>query len=257
VSCESTSSPKPPHQDHATAPRGIKCPISESDHMAIDQPPTASTIRSVGALDYGVPAKSNAPTVLYRVALLCALLPLSVGTLIFLTYLATESNALTAAGFFTLIGGVILFIVGAGCLLGYGILEFRSRAMPRRQLAKRVAIAAVLLGIGFPVAWVYAAIGLEIESWYRITVVNASATPIDSFVLTAPGVTLKMGSIAPNGIVKHRFRANTVNAEGPMTFTATQASQTFSGTVAWLPTPSNYGARRTVTIKQNQRFTVQ
>jgi hypothetical protein len=143
-------------------------------------------------LDYNrLPA--SAPMIwLHRIALACALVPMAVGVLAFLLFVATRSLDFAILGFFTLVAGCALAFVGSVCL---GVYRFQaSRAAPdeaaiARRRAKRDLF---LLLANFPLGVALALGGLAIMDSAAHAGVNVVIRNDDP--LTADLITLDTGA---------------------------------------------------------------
>jgi hypothetical protein len=160
------------------------------------------------------------------IAVWCGGLPLVVGTAIFVLWLATDYPVLQRLGLLTTMGGTLLVLVGATCL----VLD-TGRSKPsdtRRRRTWKRAGAALLLVINFPVAAVMVGAAVAIETSVSITVINTGTTTLDSFVVNAPGVSHELGPILPARRRQARVRPT---SDGSMDYKMTQNGTTSTGTL--------------------------
>jgi hypothetical protein len=90
---------------------------------------------------------------LLRAAMYCALVPLCLGVADFLAWLPTHWIPLAFAGFWVILLGLVMFVIGGICLLAYLVAELLAGREPVRTVIGRVGAVAFLLLINFPIAW--------------------------------------------------------------------------------------------------------
>jgi len=133
---------------------------------------------------------------LIEAAILCGAVPLLAGTLIYVTWRFTRSDALMSAGMITIAVGLLAFVGGAVCLLRQPWHADGDRAA-RRRLRFQGIFALALLLINFPAAAFYTLSAIDVETRYTVCVHNGSDRPIESLVVTGPGVRVELGPIGP------------------------------------------------------------
>ena len=118
-----------------------------------------------------------------RLALICGLVPLSVGTMVFIAWLITRDSDLMAIGAATIAYSIPLFIIGFISLIvdGWKASEARNEEWRARRL-----VARSILLLNFPVAATYVAVACYLNSTYTIIVENISAERIDRLTLVDP-----------------------------------------------------------------------
>lgn len=141
----------------------------------------------------------------YRVALICGTLPLLVGVSIFVLWLVTRWDWLTLAGFYTLFGGVVIFLVGVVALACYCGQAFQAPNLPRRRLWLSTIACAGLLLSNFPVAGGIIVAVAAIESRYTVTIHNASQQPLNDVRVFGGGCDESLGSIPPGDTARRSF----------------------------------------------------
>ena len=197
-------------------------------------------------VDYGTPATrpSRWDVALVRIALACALLPMSAGLLVTAAWLVTGFRALESIGLLILIGGVPLFCVGMACCLIATIQDIAAKRHGRAWMP-RTAAAATLLAANIPLA-----LGcMHVGSLSRIRVVNNSPAIVTSCVVTDPrGYTWQFGPIAPR---EASTRWMHFHGKGAVSYTATTnlaAGPVNSGGTITTFVPFGAGERYTITI---------
>ena len=137
---------------------------------------------------------------LHRIALTCGLVPMIVGTAVFLLFVITRSIDFAIFGFFTLIGGCAATFVAAVCL---GVYWFQARrATPAdADIARRhLKRDAIILVLNFPLGGLFAGIGIWMlnkhEASVNIVIRNDDAVIIDRIRLETGGDTRDFGPIA-------------------------------------------------------------
>jgi hypothetical protein len=194
--------------------------MTEGDHP----PPATAPLVPDYARPLATSTLQNLPYL--TIATWCGALPLMVGTTVFVLWLLTNYRSLQGVGLFTIVGGFLLFLVGALCL----VLD-AGRSLPaadrNRRRWKRLGVALLLL-TNFPAAFVFIGVAARIEFSVSITVQNVGTAPIESFVVIAPGVRKELGPI-PAGA--ERFVRFQPTGDGAVEYTMTLAGETSSGTL--------------------------
>jgi hypothetical protein len=180
------------------------------------------------SLDYADPSRverTGNPDRLLHVALICALLPTCSGTIAIVSWLATRAPVFQLIGFFTILGGCLLFVVG---IITWAAYLYRAWSIRLPINGKRLALAAlaviVLLG-NFPLCALYTKWG----SLSRLKVQNNSGATVANIVLTKQsGNRTQLGSLAPGTSSSHWFD---VGGSDWLTATASVGAATASDTV--------------------------
>ncbi len=118
----------------------------------------------------------------YCAALVCSLLPFVVGVLIFFSWLASRQSELFLFGYFTILGGIILFPCGLAATF---IFARKSRKYGQMNKTK-VWAAILLLLLNFPIALVMARHVNYLYGEYHIVITNQSVSAIDRGILKDP-----------------------------------------------------------------------
>lgn len=142
----------------------------------------------------------------YRLALLCGLLPLSVGSLIFSLWLVLRSNTLMFAGIFTIYAGVLLSIVGLLALAVYLWRALRQADLPRRQIIRASLLGFGLILANYVLAAAFVLLADTLMSRYTLHLHNASGQPISAVRLIGQSCSHDFGSLPPDARVTHRCR---------------------------------------------------
>ena len=117
-------------------------------------------------LSYSSPEPPTPTIALHQIAQLCGVVPLGLGTFVFLMFLLTRDRGYALLGAATVLLGVCMAFVGAVCALVY--LYHANRAAPNERTRARrlgqIDIAVIL--INFPVALLMALIGgMMLDGW--------------------------------------------------------------------------------------------
>ena len=132
-------------------------------------------------------------------ALACGLIPLGIGTVVFVLFLIFRTEDFALFGFLTILVGSCLAGVGFVCLCVYFYQSRRAApddaAIARRRVQFDLGVIVANFSIAFGMAW----LGLWLMSRVTITVHNRDAVPIgDVHVATNYGGTHNLGTIAPH-----------------------------------------------------------
>ena len=142
----------------------------------------------------------------YPIALICALLPMLIGTGAFVGWYLAGDEAFMFLGLFTIFGGVILFLCGLICLILYSVGETAHQTMTRRRFAGRITLSAFLLLFNFPLAAFY--MGFVDSIAIVVEVRNQGSKPMRAAQLVAPHeVIVPIGDVAPGQAVRGRIGA--------------------------------------------------
>jgi hypothetical protein len=106
-------------------------------------------------IEYASPELTRRYRTLLGLAGLCGGLPLGVGVVTFLFWLATRAEECMLVGFFTIACGLVLFAVGIIALIIHSVLNwhFLTRDPARSSYRRRLALVALLLVSNFPVCY--------------------------------------------------------------------------------------------------------
>lgn len=170
-------------------------------------------------LDYLSPAvrKAFRFDIGFRTAIGCALLPMIVGTSIYIAWHWTGEDFLQGLGLLTIFGGLLLFGAGFVALILYVIGEIAQKTMNRRRFTLRVALALGLLLVNFPLAGYFMNAGTRIV----VDVRNSGATTLKDVRLVAPyDEGEKLGDIPPGTTRRGRID---VTGDGALAVTHTSA----------------------------------
>ena len=150
-------------------------------------------------LAYDTP-RHPVPTVwLHYVGLACGLIPLGIGTTVFVLYLIFRTEDIALYGFLTILVGCCLAFVGFACA-GVYLYQSRRAAVEDAALARRRAgIDLAVIAANFPLAFGMAWRGLWLMSRVTITVQNRDAVAVEEVLVeTDYGGTHHLGTIGPN-----------------------------------------------------------
>ena len=150
-------------------------------------------------LAYDTPTYPKPTAWLHYIALACGLIPLGIGTVLFVLFLIFRTQDIALLGFITIMVGSSMAFVGFVCV---GVYFFQSRraAPDDAAVARRRVLVDLGIIIGnFPIAYGMAWAGLWLMARVTITVLNRDAVPAEQFRITTDyQVTHDLGTIAPN-----------------------------------------------------------
>jgi hypothetical protein len=165
---------------------------------------------------------------LLKLAVILGAVPLLVGTLIYGAWRMTRLPWLEAAGMLTIYMGIAAFVVGAFALVRHLRHESRARRTTSRSLWFEGVLVGGLLLANFPAAAFFSLSAMNIHTRYTVRVHNDSDQPIESLVVTGPGVRVEFGPIAPG---EHTHRHIHFSGDGTLDFSARQQELRFGGQV--------------------------
>jgi hypothetical protein len=149
-------------------------------------------------LAYDTPHYPRPSVALHYVALACGLLPLGIGTAIFVLYLFFRFEDLAVYGIFTILGGTCLALIGFVCAGVYFFQAGRAAPEDGAVARRRVKIDVGIILANFPIAFAMAWAGIYLMSRVTITVINRDASPADQFrIIMKHGGVHHFGTIAP------------------------------------------------------------
>ncbi|HEX5138280.1 MAG TPA: hypothetical protein VFY93_14995 [Planctomycetota bacterium] len=185
----------------------------------------------------------------YRAAIVCGLLPLVVGTSIFLLWVVTRWEWLMGAGLFALFFGLALFAVGVLALARYCWVALRMPEPPPRPWLK-AALAAILLLSNFPAAGTIIWKVDDLCSRYTVVVRNGTGAAIEDVRVSGGGCEAVFGAIAPGDEVRRSFL---IQCDGTLEIRAQGlARQPISGYVT-----NGLGGHTTVTVHPDGTVTAE
>lgn len=189
---------------------------------------------------------------LLRIAIILGAVPLIIGTLIYGTWRFTHSQWLESAGLITIAGGMVAFLSGTVLLLIHLWRELRVRQTDRRFVWIRAATVGSLLLINFPVAAFYVLSAINVATRYTVCFYNDSRQPVQSLIITGPGIRVDMGAIAPGGRARQHLQ---FRGDGSLDFSVRQQEKQFSGQVDGYVT-HGLGGNKEVRLKDGGVFEV-
>ena len=135
----------------------------------------------------------------HKLAIACGLLPMILGTAIFVAWLITDSDVLEIIGLLLVYGGVALLALGLVCLLAF-VSRARKAGIAYRR-ARNWAL--VVLFLNFPLCAATIFLAFAMESAHHVTLVNRASAPVEDLVLTDPtGRRFAIGTIG-SGLSRH------------------------------------------------------
>lgn len=177
-------------------------------------------------------------------SILCGLVPLFLGSLIFAAWYFTRWSWLELAGIWLLPFGSLGVVFGGFLLWGHW-REERKR-VDRMGLRLRVVLVGVLLLGNFAVALFYTVAAMQIATRYTVQVENESGEVIESFVLTGPGVEIELGALKPGEKAREYLR---FKPDGRLEFSFRQGKMETNGTLEGYVT-GNLGGETRIRVRQ-------
>lgn len=187
-----------------------------------------------------------------KLATACALIPLILGTGIYIAWRITRWDWLALAGYFLILVGLAFFALGTVLLVLYWRKNSRHEPKMGSRPLLKISLVSGLLLVNFPAAGFYAWSALDLKTRYTVQVTNKSKEPIDSFVLTGPGVKVELGPIAS---ADHTIQHFHVAGEGPLNFKAVQGGLEIMGQIDGY-VATNLGGNATVRILPGGQYNV-
>ncbi len=184
----------------------------------------------------------------YRSPLVCAVLPLAIGLVIFATWIATGWDWLIVAGIWTIYAGLVLVSVGMLVLTRAWWLARKAK----EPLGLSAFICAALLLINFPVAAGLAFAAERIETAYTVVITNSSTEMLRQVRVSGGGCAESFGSIEPGEEAERTFW---IQSEGVLEFFADGPTGTYQGDIEGYVT-SGFGGRAVVSVNRDGTLTV-
>ena len=156
---------------------------------------------------------------LLKSAVVLGAVPLLVGTIIYSAWRATRWKWLEDAGLGTIFVGIAAVILGAAALSCHLWREARVQRPTGRRLWLQGVMVGGLLIANFPAAAFFAVSAFDLSTRWTVRVFNDSDHPIESLVVTGPGVRVELGPIAPG---QRSQRDISFRGDGTLDFSARQ-----------------------------------
>jgi hypothetical protein len=185
----------------------------------------------------------------FRVALLCALIPLVVGVAVFVGWVWTRALWLMISGYYVIVVGIVLFLAGLIALWN-GV---RSAKQAQIRYGRPAAVTLALLIANFPIAFVLSAYAFNLMTSNDIVFVNNSAEAARDIVLTDPsGAQYQVPNIAAH---ETRRKAIHFHGDGAVTYRMTIGTADMTGTLLGYTT-DGVGSRVHVEIAADRTIDV-
>ena len=155
--------------------------------------------------------------------MVCGLVPLCTGILIFLCWLVFRDNWLETAGVYTIYVGVASFVIGMFCLTLYVIQSRNSKVI---GYWKRSMVSLVILVSNFPVAVAIFSTVFYMISISTVTIENRMKIKIESLVLSERGHVYNIGAVLPNETLEKNYR---FQSEGAVHYSFTRGKKKYGG----------------------------
>ena len=189
---------------------------------------------------------------LLNLAIVLGAVPLLAGTLIYGVWRITQWPWLMGAGLVTIYAGLVAFIVGSFALSRHLWREYRTRTARSRSLWLQGVLVGGLLLANFPAAAFFALSAADIYTRYTVRVHNESDLPIESLIVTGPGVHVELGPIAPG---EHALEHIHFSGDGTLDFSARQQELQFGGRLEEYVT-GNWEGDTTIHIRRRGVFEI-
>jgi len=183
----------------------------------------------------------------------CGVIPMALGTAVFIAWLFTDDDALELIGLAVIFGGVVLVVAGI-----VSLCFFVSRARrDGRSYRTPTAVALATLAANFPLCGVYVAFAFTTESAHLVTVDNQAGQPVTALVVTDPtGRQFQLDSVAPRQVA-HACLG--FSGEGAVEFAFNIGGETRSGIlIGYLADPIGLQATlhvsESLTVEASERF---
>jgi hypothetical protein len=203
--------------------------------------------------DEGVVFMSENPMPrLLKFAAVLGVSPLLVGSLIYGVWRVTRWHWLETAGLFTVVLGSAAFVAGMIALVLHVLREGKDGRMARSRLwPKGVLVGGVLLA-NFPAAFFFILSAIDVSARYTLRLHNDSDRPIESLVVTGPGVRLEFGPIAPGRDLRWLLH---FAGEGPLDFSARQSGFLFGGQLDGYVTTGS-GGEKSIRVRRGAEYEI-
>jgi len=179
--------------------------------------------------------------------------PLMLATLIYTTWRFTRWSWLESAGLILIFVGFVSVVTGAVFLVRHLWRELRLPRTFRFVSGLQAVLVGGLLLVNFPAAAIFTLSAINVVTRYTVHVFNESGSPIESFVVTGPGVQVELGPIASG----HRVQRHLGFAgEGPLDFTAHQGQSDFVGQLDGYVT-GGLGGDTTIRVLPERKYEIQ
>jgi hypothetical protein len=192
-------------------------------------------------LGYAGPETNRLNVGLYRIALLCWLVPLVVGVATLALYAWTFWEWLPEFGWLTLGGGTILLVAGLICISVFRMGVRRCDPNIRDAWLSRANRATTLLNSNVLVALGCAFAGLALMEYFPVTLVNQTNEPITDITINATGGIAELKRLEPG---QTRRLLVQPKGEGGVMFTATQNGSGITGVAAGYVSAASGGRSR-------------
>ncbi len=174
---------------------------------------------------------------------LCGAIPLVTGSAVFCLWLVTGWDWLCLAGYFTILGGFVLFAAGAGALVRYHFLSARTPGCSPRSVLRRTLGAWILLLGNFPAAAAFVMGFVVLVTRCVVIVHNGSDAPLTEARLVGGGCNVVLGDVPAHGETRRTFW---IQSEGTLELRGTLRRAKVSHEVGYVT--AGLGERFEVTI---------
>ncbi|MEM1041776.1 MAG: hypothetical protein AAGI91_04020 [Bacteroidota bacterium] len=177
---------------------------------------------------------SRAGIVFYRVAMLCGILPMTVGVAVYLLYEITRWDSLPLIGMFTIRGGLVSVAIGFVCVIAYA---FKRHAVGQLW-GPRVGKAVSVMVLNIPVCLIVIILGINSMTRFTVVLENEGQETITRFEIEGPGVEKTIEDVAPGKSKSARMHFNN---EGTLVYRAEVRGELMEGTIEGYVTGADGG----------------
>jgi hypothetical protein len=171
----------------------------------------------------------------------CGALPLTLGTAVFLVWFVTGWGWWERAWMWLIGLAILCLLVGAAALTRH-VSQTRAETAAAAGRKRGAVLAGLLLFLNIPVGVALMMLVVSIITRHVVEVVNLSNAPIESLVLTGPGVeSLEIGPVAPQQRARKALR---FTSEGKLAYAARHNGSIHTGILEASASPNGGGGSR-------------
>lgn len=143
--------------------------------------------------------------VLYRLAIRCGVIPLTIGVLMFAGWVVTRDFSFILMGLGAMYVLLLVIAIGVLSLLGYGIAMIAAGKTAQPRTWGLLAVAALVLAINFPAAYAMRAAVIHFGMDFRAEVQNESGEDLRDVRLRMGDTAHALEPLSPGERTRARF----------------------------------------------------